>query len=98
MCKFSFTDDEDSDEVTWGGVRVAATKEETLKHIDRSDPRQSRPFQQIPFSTRSMLFHLERIADSHTTELDDEVTELKPGPPALSFLLLLLVDVGKHGH
>ena len=45
-----------------------------------------------------MLFHLERIADSHTTELDDEVTELKPGPPALSFLLLLLVDVGKHGH
>ena len=39
MCKFSFTDDEDSDEVTWGGVRDAATKEETLKHIDRSDPR-----------------------------------------------------------
>ena len=44
-----------------------------------------------------MLFHLERIADSHTTELDDEVTDLKPVPPALC-LLLLLVDVGKHGH
>ena len=45
-----------------------------------------------------MLIHLEHIADSHTTELDDEVTDLKPGPPALSFLLLLLVDVGKHEH
>ena len=44
-----------------------------------------------------MLFHLEHIADSHTTELDDEVTDLKPGHPALSFLLLL-VDVGKHRH
>ena len=45
-----------------------------------------------------MLFHLEYIADSHTTEVDDEVTYLKHGPPALSFLLLLLVDVGKHEH
>ena len=39
MCKFSFSDDEDSDEVTWGGVRDAATKEETVKHSDHSDPR-----------------------------------------------------------
>ena len=34
MCKFLFTDDEDSDEVAWGGVRDAATKEEWRKSLN----------------------------------------------------------------
>ena len=71
-----------------------------LPHRDNTQPRPvfSELIFEIPFSTHSMLFHLEYIADSHTTEVDDEVTYLKHGPPALSFLLLLLVDVGKHEH